>query len=180
MPPQEGPRSRTVRTPALSPIRGLLVDLDGVLCVGPTRVLWCEGMFKKLRDRVIPRFLTDTTARTAGPVVQKLSMNKGKSSRERRVCWPISARSSPGWSALVASRVKVLRRGARIARAVAERCTEIGDEIETDIGGTEAAGLQGVRVRTGQHRPTTGHIHRPDSRSVQQAAGSVMLEVSHG
>ena len=40
----------------------------------------------------------------------------------------------------------------------------IGDDIETDIGGGKAAGLQGILVKTGKYRPSCedGRVHPPD------------------
>ena len=54
-------------------LRGLLIDLDGVLYVGETAVPGAPEMVQQLRGQGIPmRFVTNTTTRTAEAVVQKL------------------------------------------------------------------------------------------------------------
>lgn len=75
----------------LDSIRGLLIDLDGVLYIGETPVPGARDVLQDLAARNIPRrFLTNTTTRTAGAVVQKLN-RLGFEVDEREVFSPITA-----------------------------------------------------------------------------------------
>ena len=58
----------------------------------------------------------------------------------------------------------VLYRQAVAALGVADatRVVMVGDDIEADVLGAQAAGLKGVLVRTGKHRPQD--LDRPDGR----------------
>ncbi len=56
----------------------------------------------------------------------------------------------PGRQALAG----VLRRGAEVARGARRReAAVIGDDLESDVAGAQAAGLRGILVRTGKYRP---------------------------
>jgi HAD superfamily hydrolase (TIGR01458 family) len=58
----------------LAKIRGLLVDLDGVLYVGDAALPGARDALQALRDRdIVCRFLTNTTTKTADEVVKKLA-----------------------------------------------------------------------------------------------------------
>lgn len=57
----------------LTHIKGLLIDLDGVLYVGETPVSGARETLERLVAEGIPRrYLTNTTTRTAAAVVNKL------------------------------------------------------------------------------------------------------------
>ncbi len=60
--------------PLLANIRGLLVDLDGVLYVGDGALPGARDALQAVRDRgIVCRFLTNTTTKTAAEVVEKLA-----------------------------------------------------------------------------------------------------------
>jgi HAD superfamily hydrolase (TIGR01458 family) len=76
---------------SLADIRGLLIDLDGVLYVGETPVQGARNVLKQLADEDIPRrYLTNTTTRTAASVIQKLQ-RLGFDVHEGEVFSPITA-----------------------------------------------------------------------------------------
>lgn len=59
--------------PALTGIRGLLIDLDGVLYVADTPVPGAKETIARLAAEDVPRrYLTNTTTRTAASVLEKL------------------------------------------------------------------------------------------------------------
>lgn len=72
-------------------IKGLLIDLDGVLYVGETPVPGAREVLMQLSSEQIPRrFLTNTTTRTASAVTQKLH-RLGFDVHEGEVFSPITA-----------------------------------------------------------------------------------------
>ena len=76
---------------SLTDIRGLLIDLDGVLYVGETPVPGAREVLKQLANKDIPRrYLTNTTTRTATSIVQKLQ-RLGFEVEEGEVFSPITA-----------------------------------------------------------------------------------------
>lgn len=75
----------------LSDIRGLLIDLDGVLYVADTPVPGAQGVIGRLAAEGIPRrYLTNTTTRTAASVLEKLQ-RLGFDVHEGEVFSPITA-----------------------------------------------------------------------------------------
>jgi len=242
---------------AVRPIRGLLIDLDGVLYIGETSVPGAHEVLKQLQARNIPRrFLTNTTTRTAASVVQKLN-RLGFQVDECEVFSPITATvqylksmGSPSlhavvrdsvipafagfpnilekpdyvvigdigaaWSyplintifaqltagaeliamhknkffqgeeglmvdigAFVAGLEYVSGKQATIIGKPSEsffnmaldslglepnEVAMIGDDIDTDIGGAKAVGMQGILVKTGKYRPgcEDGRKYPPD------------------
>ncbi|MFH2133978.1 MAG: TIGR01458 family HAD-type hydrolase [Pseudomonadota bacterium] len=75
----------------LSDIRGLLIDLDGVLYVADTPVPGAQGVIERLAAEGIPRrYLTNTTTRTAASVLEKLQ-RLGFDVHEGEVFSPITA-----------------------------------------------------------------------------------------
>lgn len=231
--------------PSLTNIRGLLIDLDGVLYVGESPVVGARDVLTQLIDAGIPRrYLTNTSTRTAAAVVQKLQ-RLGFDVDESEVFSPITAtvqylksigtptinpivRDSvlpafadfprnherpdyvvigdigAAWSyplvntifsqlhagadmiamhknkffqgeeglmvdigAFVAGLEYVSGKQAQVIgkpsqsffemalkslQLQASEVAMIGDDIETDIGGAKAAGLQGILVKTGKYR----------------------------
>lgn len=238
-------------------IRGLLIDLDGVLYVGTETIPGAREALQQLTAAGLPiRFLTNTTTKTAREVVSKL-MNLGFQISERDIFSAVTAtrayltsQSSNGplpslhllvrqsvmsefagfphasfetgdgapefvvggdigaaWSYPLLNTVfNELMNGARLIamhrnkywqtaeglrmdigafvagleyvsgrEAVVigkpsgdffrlavnslglppDRIAMVGDDIETDVGGGQAAGLKGVLVKTGKYRPET-------------------------
>ena len=75
----------------LKDIKGLLIDLDGVLYVGETSVPGAREVLTQLSSQQIPRrYLTNTTTRTASAVIQKLK-RLGFDVEEGEVFSPITA-----------------------------------------------------------------------------------------
>lgn len=77
--------------PPLTGVRGLLIDLDGVLYVGETPVPGAQDVIGRLAAEGIPRrYLTNTTTRTASSVMKKLR-RLGFDVQEGEVFSPITA-----------------------------------------------------------------------------------------
>lgn len=75
----------------LTGIRGLLIDLDGVLYVGEVPVPGAREIIRRLAEAGIPvRFLTNTTTRTALAVMNKLQ-RMGFDVCEKEIFSPITA-----------------------------------------------------------------------------------------
>lgn len=75
----------------MSGIRGLLIDLDGVLYVADTPVPGAQGVIERLTAEDIPRrYLTNTTTCTAASVLEKLQ-KLGFDVHEGEVFSPITA-----------------------------------------------------------------------------------------
>ena len=65
------PRSRALIVP--TPLRAILIDIDGVLCIGPAPIPRAGEALARLRRRGVGlRFVTNTTRRTRGDIVAQM------------------------------------------------------------------------------------------------------------
>lgn len=122
---------------------GILLDLDGVVYVGDDAVPGAADAIARLRDRGVPYlFLTNTTSRPRSAVVAKLDAGAFVRALEY----------ASGQDAIVLGKPdpEFYRLAVRTLGTQSSGTVMVGDDIRTDVGGAQRAGLTGVLVRTGK------------------------------
>jgi len=127
-------------------LKGLLLDIDGVLYVGDKVIDGAVKTVNELRRKYKIRFITNTTTKPRRLIYEKLR-SMGFDVREEEI-----------FSALTAVKEYLKTNKEFFLEAVEsmnlkpEEVAVVGDDIEADVKGGMDAGLFGILVKTGKFK----------------------------
>ncbi len=136
----------------LAKTKAVLCVIGGVLYVGDHPISGAPETVNRIKTHYPVRFLTNTTQKTGNQVVAKLH-KMGFDIDASKVITALESASGKTAKIIGKPSKGFYHLACASMDAEPSECVMIGDDIESDIAGAQAAGLQAILVRTGKFNP---------------------------